>query len=226
MPTAPQHRINFTKAALAALPSPPVGRIAIHDEKTPGLMLRITAAGCRTFQVYRKLRGRPVRVTLGRFPPLTVEQARRLAAATLAKLAEGINPNHEKREQQARAITLSEVLTDYLDARRLKQNTIKLYRWLVEDPAGAFSDWKTRPLASITRDLVERRHLDKGQKIALAVEIEPHFAEEARKRMAAGGGDKVSESAKAGKGKSPLPGQGQSRDQAAATVGLSELRCN
>ena len=84
------------------------------------------------------------------------------------------------------------------------------------------------------------RQLDKGQRIALALEVEPHFAEEAKKRMAAGGGDKVSVEAKAGKGKSPLPGhaalpmavlcsvvenvpQGfpKSRDLAARSVGLS-----
>lgn len=77
------------------------------------------------------------------------------------------------------------------------------------------------PVAFIIASNLARRHLDKGQKIALALEIEPHFAEEARKRMAAGGGNKVSEHAKAGKGKSTLPGQGQSRDQAAAAVGVS-----
>jgi len=46
-----------------------------------------------------------------------------------------------------------------------------------------------------------------------ALEIEPYFAEEAKKRMAAGG---------KGKGKCPLPSPvGQSRDQAAAAVGIS-----
>jgi len=77
------------------------------------------------------------------------------------------------------------------------------------------------PVAFIIGANLARRHLDKGQKIALALEIEPHFAAEARKRQAAGGGDKVSEQARAGKGQCPLPGQGQARDQAAAAVGVS-----
>jgi site-specific DNA-methyltransferase (adenine-specific) len=63
-----------------------------------------------------------------------------------------------------------------------------------------------------------RRHLDKGQKIALALEIEPHFAEEARRRH--------DEQAKRNLGlptveKVPPSGTGKSRDQAAAAVGVS-----
>ena len=37
------------------------------------------------------------------------------------------------------------------------------------------------PVAFIIGANLARRHLDKGQKIALALEIEPHFAEEAEK---------------------------------------------
>lgn len=158
MPTPARNRLNFTKAALVALSVPAAGRAYHYDLKTPGLLLAITAAGCRTFQVYRKIAGRPVRVTLGRFPPMTVEQARRLGQAALARMVEGINPNAERRERRARAITLSEVLNDYLAARTLKPKTVALYRWLVENPAGAFHDWKDRPLLEITRDRVEKRH--------------------------------------------------------------------
>ncbi len=67
----------------------------------------------------------------------------------------------------------------------------------------------------------ERRHLDKGQKIALAIDLEPHFAKEAKRRMAAGGGDKRSKDAKSGVGKSTTPDQAKSRDQAAKAVGVS-----
>ena len=38
-----------------------------------------------------------------------------------------------------------------------------------------------------TTHYVARRHLDKGQKIALAIAIEPHFAAEAKKRQEAAG---------------------------------------
>ncbi|HAO32636.1 MAG TPA: integrase arm-type DNA-binding domain-containing protein [Candidatus Competibacter sp.] len=157
MPPA-KNRLNFTKAALLALPLPSAGRRYYHDARTPGLVVAVSATGNKSFLVYRKLVGRPVRVTLGRFPPLTVDQARRLAQAALAKLVEGINPIEERRAAKARAVTLGEAFADYLAARPLRPKTVKVYRWLVEDDAGAFADWKSRPLASITRDQVERRH--------------------------------------------------------------------
>ncbi len=103
--------------------------------------------------VQRRVNGRPVRVTLGRFPPMTVESAWRLA-----RMAEGINPNAEKRDAKACVLSLGEVLDDYLNAKNLKPKTQALYRWLVENPAGAFAGWKARPLATITRDQIERRH--------------------------------------------------------------------
>ena len=79
------------------------------------------------------------------------------------------------------------------------------------------------PVAFIIGANLARRHLDKGQKIALAIEIEPHFAEEAKKKMVAGGGDKKSESAKSGMGQSYKPDHKPiiARDQAAKSVGIS-----
>lgn len=53
---------------------------------------------------------------------------------------------------------MREVLSDYLASRTLKPKTKDLYRWLVENPAGAFHDWKDRPLLDISRDMVETRH--------------------------------------------------------------------
>lgn len=69
------------------------------------------------------------------------------------------------------------------------------------------------PVAFIIGSNLARRHLDKGQKIALAIEIEPHFAAESEKRLHLSKGRGV-------KGVENVP-QVKSRDQAAAAVGLS-----
>ena len=65
MPTPPKHRLNFTKKTLESLPVPATGRSYHHDAKTPGLVLTITCNDCRSFLVYRKLNGKPVKITLG-----------------------------------------------------------------------------------------------------------------------------------------------------------------
>ena len=73
------------------------------------------------------------------------------------------------------------------------------------------------PVAFIIGVNLHRRQLDKGQKISLALEIEPYFAEEARKRQAQATGQPrgVKQSVVAN-----VPQQ-KSRDQAAAAVGVS-----
>ena len=72
---------NVTPARMKpVLPSPrpgfrrsrPRSREACHllRHKTPGLQLRVSATGVKTFSVYRRLKaGEPERVTLGRFRP-------------------------------------------------------------------------------------------------------------------------------------------------------------
>ena len=92
-------RFNFTKEAVAALRLPAPGMRAVyHDAKTTGLQVRVTAAGIKTFSVFRRTKGgQPERITLGRFPEMTVEQARKLATRVNAEIEEGSNPADVKR---------------------------------------------------------------------------------------------------------------------------------
>jgi hypothetical protein len=56
------------------------------------LQLRITDRGVKSFCVFRRSkRGSPERITIGRFPSLSVEQARTKAKRYLADLGEGIS---------------------------------------------------------------------------------------------------------------------------------------
>jgi ParB-like chromosome segregation protein Spo0J len=73
------------------------------------------------------------------------------------------------------------------------------------------------PVAFIIAANLERRHLKKGQKIALALEIEPYFAEEARTRQLA----TLKKGDKPGVENVPQREQARSRDLAAAAVGVS-----
>jgi len=75
------------------------------------------------------------------------------------------------------------------------------------------------PVAFIIAANLSRRHLDKGQKVALALEIEPHFAEEARKRQQEQARRNQPQSLKV-ENVPPLE-KAKSRDQAAAAVGVS-----
>ncbi|MSQ71266.1 MAG: site-specific integrase, partial [Betaproteobacteria bacterium] len=112
-------RFNFTKESLVRLPLPEQGtRATYHDDKTTGLQLRVTAAGVKTFSVYRRIKGgQPERVTLGRFPELTVENARKLAARVNAAIEEGSNPAEVKRAHKEE-VTLSEFFKHFIENKR------------------------------------------------------------------------------------------------------------
>ena len=157
-------KFTFIKSKLDALPIPDKSRAYYYDDRVNGLRLQITEKGAKSFQVCKKVSGNPVpvNITLGRYPAMTIDQARKMAQAKLSELADGINPNQVKKEEQAKQITLKEVLTDYLKARKsLKPRTIKDYTSLIE--SGHLSDWKDKPLNLITRDMVERQHIKIGE---------------------------------------------------------------
>jgi site-specific DNA-methyltransferase (adenine-specific) len=79
-----------------------------------------------------------------------------------------------------------------------------------------FTEYKgDSPVAFIIGVNLHRRHLDQGQKIALGIEIEPHFADEARKRMQVRKGNQPGASVEI------VPHLDKSRDQAARAVGVS-----
>lgn len=105
---APQNQkintaLNFSKRALLAI-EPTDKRTRYRDSggthSVRGLGLDVTLTGKKTFRYEQKVRGRNVKVTLGTFPELTVEQARELARAKAHEIAQGINPNQEKRKKR------------------------------------------------------------------------------------------------------------------------------
>ena len=112
---ASETQIPFSKERLAALPLPEAGkRATYHDTKLQGLQLRVSPTGIKTFSVYRRMkRGKPERVTLGRFPTMTVEQARKQAATINAEIEAGSNPAAVRRAVREEP-TFSEMLTDML----------------------------------------------------------------------------------------------------------------
>ena len=156
-------RVNFTLRALDDLPPALTGKRAYYnDDRQPGLQLAVTDRGTKTFYLYRKIKGKPTRIKLGPFPGMTIEQARRAAHKAMGKIADGINPNTEKRNEQIKSVTLWQVFEGYKkDRKALKAKTLYDYERILEM---AFPDWKNRPLLSITKDMIARRHSKLGER--------------------------------------------------------------
>ena len=110
-----QNKLNFTKAMLNSLHLPSPGKRSLyHDSKVPSLGVRVTDTGHKSFVVYRKINGKPERITLGRYPDLSIEQARNKAIEINAAIAQGENPNDKRRSERAE-MTLAGLFSEYME---------------------------------------------------------------------------------------------------------------
>lgn len=150
--------IRFTKAALLAIEPNPLKRIEFADSLVNGLRLRVMPSGAKSFCVARYRDRKFIRVTLGKFPDLTVDQARAMASKTLGDVATtGKNPNDERRENAMSQTLLSEALAAYMQNRgdRISETTKAQYFSLLSNFSG---DWLKLPMCNIDRDDVVNRH--------------------------------------------------------------------
>lgn len=172
-------KLRFSAEAIKALEIPPHGdggttrQVLYFDELQPGLALRVTSGGARVYVAQGYANGDTVRVKIGRASDLTVTQARQRAKEVLGTIARGINPNAERRADRARGVTLAEAFEAYAEtrkaARKLAPRTEYDFRRLLYGAIGKngerkfngyLSPWRALPLASITRDMIARRHAE------------------------------------------------------------------
>jgi hypothetical protein len=107
--------MKLTKRVVdAAEPPPKVAQAFIRDDQLLGFALRITRAGAKSFILEKRINGQVKRITLGRYPEITTEQARAKAQQMLGEIATGINPITKQKETNTRGITLQTVFEDYL----------------------------------------------------------------------------------------------------------------
>lgn len=168
-------KIQFTKDEIRGLPLPESGvRVDYQDTKTAGLQLRVTSKGVKTFSFLRRINGSLERITLGRFPEVTLEQARKKIALITAEIVKGENPAKVKRAHREEP-TFSEVFDLFIPGKRkrngrpLSERTKTDYRDCVRIHLSKIKNLK---LSRIGRDDVRRAH-------AAATKISPASANRA-----------------------------------------------
>jgi hypothetical protein len=141
---------HFTKAVIEALgPALGGGRAYYNDTRVPGLQLQVTANGTKTYYVYRRIKGRPKRVKLGRHPDMTPAQAREQAKICVGQIAAGEDPAERRRAERADTVTLGDAFEEFLAVRSLTPKTQYVYRKVMDR---AFADWKRRALPKLSKD--------------------------------------------------------------------------
>ncbi len=172
--------VTLTDKRIASVTAPKTGRSELWDRLTPGLALRVTTNGVRTWSLKvwtgppdaRKQR----RVLLGHprredgLPVLTLAQARDRAREVKRLAAEGkpLTPT-DAAGQGAKADTFGNLAADYLKhlAANERPSTVKEARRILEVHRD-LAPWRDRPLASITGDDVRAlrdRIADRGAEI-------------------------------------------------------------
>lgn len=175
-------KVNFTKSALDNLPLPEAGeRITYYDEggreSVRGLQLRVTSAGTKTFAVFKRVAGgQPERVTIGKYPDWSIENARKEAKKKIAQLAQGESPSEAKRAKKEKSLTLAEAVEQYIEKKLraddlpLKGRTIADYRAMLKPSrltasgkptlGGALARLADKPIHGLTAAEIRAMHAE------------------------------------------------------------------
>lgn len=86
----PALRLNQTNVSRLDFPSSGVD--VYLDDQTEGFRLEVTQAGRKIWKLYKRIGGVPRRVTLGKFPSVSADKARKLCLQLLGDLARGETP--------------------------------------------------------------------------------------------------------------------------------------
>ncbi len=147
-------KFNFTKADIDALPIPESGkRDTYQDTKSTGLQLRVSYTGVKTFSVFKRIKGgNPERITLGRYPSMTIDQARRKSMEICLAISEGDNPAEVKRSLKSE-IVFSELFSEYL-ARHSKP---RKKTWAEDE--SKYKTYLAKPLGNKRLSTIDRKDI-------------------------------------------------------------------
>ncbi|MFZ7311776.1 tyrosine-type recombinase/integrase [Comamonas jiangduensis] len=141
--------------------------VILRDRVLCGFCLKV-GARTKTFLVATSVRGKQFRCTLGRWPLLSVEEARDRAMVLLRDCRRGVVP--ERPEKVFKSLpTLAEVLPDYCAAKKLKESSCKRYDSFFRTH---FAEWLKRPVDDLRqRSFAEHCHQFAQTKGAALVEL-------------------------------------------------------
>ncbi|MGE3245403.1 MAG: tyrosine-type recombinase/integrase [Beijerinckiaceae bacterium] len=150
---------KLTDATVRALPVPDGGQVDFFDLTLPAFGVRVSKGGTRSFFVMlrRAGGGKLQRVGLGKYPLVSLSDARAKAQAAMRSASEGQDPVPDiRQEDDRRSKTFADAVDDFLKryvARRLKPSTQYEYERALKHRTGK---WAGKRLVHISRgDVLE-----------------------------------------------------------------------
>ena len=152
---------KLTKSFIDSIHFSESGQAFYRDSQMKGFGLRV-GKNSKVYYAESKVEDKTVRVTIGHHGLFTAEQARSEARSILGIMARGVNPNDIDKARKAKSVTLAEVYAAYLVARSsLKPRTIYDYDRFMKTH---FLEWNNKPLTEISKDIIERKHRQIGER--------------------------------------------------------------
>jgi len=160
-------KINFTDDRLRKISSDGK-RLMIYDTKQPGLALRVTPAGTKTFcfSAWDPKRKRSTDVTLGTYPKVTLTKAREMALQRTNDLASGVDIVGQYKEERNEP-TLDEAFKRWVKKKAAKGKT----SWKIDEQRynkHISPQFGFRRVSDITGKQVENWFLSLPQKTGLS----------------------------------------------------------
>jgi integrase len=154
--TAPR-KIALTEQRAADL-KPHSSTFYMNDARVPGLSVRTTKAGVKSYVFTKKFNGKLLRITLGKAAGMTLVAARKAAEAYNGELAKGVDVAAARRANKAlarsNATTLADAYERFLTLKDRRPSTIRDYNmvWRLYVP----DNMKRRRVTEITSSDVEK----------------------------------------------------------------------
>lgn len=147
--------LRLTRRAIDDIPHPDSGQVFYRDTLLSGFGLRVGKQS-KVYFAEGQVQRQTCRVTIGRADVFAPEIARKKALALLGEMAEGRNPNAEKKREVVAKVTLADAFDGFFAARpHLSPHTVLNYTRTAKLYLKA---WRKKPINSITRQMVLKRH--------------------------------------------------------------------
>jgi hypothetical protein len=116
-------KAKLTNALLKSIPAPESGKTTVTDTERPGLQFRVTPTGAKSWLFQKKVKGgRRLSITLGRYPDMSLSQARSEALQIELEARSGVDRIQQaeaarasRQAEEAQARTVGDILELYLE---------------------------------------------------------------------------------------------------------------
>jgi len=153
---------SLTAAAIARMKPPRAGQVEYYDKRLPSFGVRLSYQGTKSWFVMTRLEGKLIRVTLGKYPALSLADAREEARRVVNLAAAGKDPRQiraeaKQKRREERRNTFDACADEFLERhveRHLRASTHREYRRILKGDDTRI--WRDRPIAEISkRDVLD-----------------------------------------------------------------------